>query len=98
MEYNRAIFQYKQCLQRQSHTYPPNNTNILLVSTRKSGYGETFRSTDGGENWDMVLQGPNLISMEFNTSNPNIIYGVTTGTSKFYRSNDNGIAGEKYDI
>ena len=72
----------------------PNNTNILLVSTRKSGYGETFRSTDGGENWDMVLQGPNLISMEFNTSNPNIIYGVTTGTSKFYRSNDNGISWE----
>ena len=69
----------------------PNNTNILLVSTRKSGYGEIYRSIDAGENWDMVLQGPNFISMEFNVSNPNIVYAVTTGTSKFYKSNDNGL-------
>ena len=55
--------------------------NILIVSTRKSGYGETYRSTDGGESWELVLQGPNLISMEFNTSNSNQIYAVTTGTS-----------------
>ena len=34
----------------------PNNTNILIVSTRKSGYGETFRSTDGGENWELVFK------------------------------------------
>ena len=69
----------------------PNNTNIILVSTRKSGYGETFRSTDGGDNWELVLQGPNLISMEFNPINSNIIYAMTTGTSKYYRSDDNGI-------
>ncbi len=69
----------------------PNNTNILLVSTRKSGYGETYRSIDGGENFEMVLQGPNFISMEYNVSNPNTVYAVTTGTSKFYRSNDNGL-------
>ena len=69
----------------------PNNTNILIVSTRKSGYGETYRSTDGGDNWDLVLQGPNLISMEFKTSNSNIIYAMTTGTSKYYRSDDNGV-------
>lgn len=69
----------------------PNNTNILLVSTRKSGYGETYRSIDGGDNWEMVLQGPNFISMEFNVSNPNIVYAVTTGTSKFYISYDNGL-------
>lgn len=69
----------------------PNNTNILIVSTRKSGYGETFRSTDGGQNWELVLQGPNLISMEFNPTNSNHIYAVTTGTSKYYRSFDNGV-------
>tara|TARA_B100001939_G_scaffold340202_1_gene347969 strand:- start:288 stop:4427 length:4140 start_codon:yes stop_codon:yes gene_type:complete len=69
----------------------PNNTNILIVSTRKSGYGETFRSTDGGQNWELVLQGPNLISMEFNPTNTNHIYAVTTGTSKYYRSFDNGV-------
>ncbi|MBL6662752.1 MAG: T9SS type A sorting domain-containing protein [Flavobacteriales bacterium] len=69
----------------------PNNTNILIVSTRKSGYGETFRSTDGGQNWELVLQGPNLISMEFNPTNSNHIYAVTTGTSKYYRSYDNGV-------
>ena len=68
----------------------PNNTNILIVSTRKSGYGETYRSIDGGNNWELVLQGPNLISMEFNTINSNHIYAVTTGTSKYYRSFDNG--------
>ena len=68
----------------------PNNSNILLVSTRKSGYGETYRSTDGGNSWEMVLEGPNLISMEFNASNPDIVYGVTTGNSKYWRSNDNG--------
>ena len=72
----------------------PNNTNILIVSTRKSGYGETYRSTDGGESWELVLQGPNLISMEFNTSNPDQIYAVTTGTSKYYRSFDNGLTWE----
>ena len=68
----------------------PNNSNILLVSTRKSGYGETYRSIDGGDTWDLVLEGPNLVSMEFNPSNPDLVYGITTGTSKFYRSNDNG--------
>lgn len=69
----------------------PNNPNILIVSTRKSGYGETFRSTDAGQNWELVLQGPNLISMEFNPTNSNHIYAVTTGTTKYYRSFDNGL-------
>ena len=69
----------------------PNNSNILLVSTRKSGYGETYRSTDGGDNWTMVLEGPNLVSMEFHPTNPDVVYGVTTGTSKYYRSIDNGL-------
>ncbi|MGC6470177.1 MAG: VPS10 domain-containing protein [Flavobacteriales bacterium] len=68
----------------------PDNTNILLVSTRRNSNGETYRSTDGGNTWDMVLQGPNLISMEFNPSNPNIVYGATSGTGKYYRSSDNG--------
>ena len=42
------------------------------------------------EKIEMVLQGPNLVSMEFNPSNSNIIHAVTTGTSKYYRSEDNG--------
>ena len=70
----------------------PNNTNILIASTRKSGYGETYRSTDGGENWTQVSEGPNFVSMEFHPNNPNIIYAATTGSSKFYKSTDNGIS------
>lgn len=69
----------------------PNNTNILIVSTRKSGYGETYRTMDGGDTWDLVLQGPNLVSMEFMPGNSNIIHAATTGNSKYYRSNDNGV-------
>ena len=69
----------------------PNNTNILIVSTRKSGYGETFRSVDGGDSWEQVLEGPNFVSMEFNPIDPNIIYAATTGNSKFYKSLDNGL-------
>lgn len=69
----------------------PNNTNILIVSTRKSGYGETFRSTDGGDTWEQVLEGPNFVSMEFHPTNPNLIYAATTGSSKFYKSTDNGL-------
>jgi len=57
----------------------PNNTNIILVSTRKSGYGETFRSQMEEITGELVLQGPNLISMEFNPINSNIIYAMTTG-------------------
>ena len=68
----------------------PNNTNILIASTRKSGYGETFRSIDGGDTWEQVLEGPNFVSMEFNPIDPNIIYAATTGNSKFYKSVDNG--------
>ena len=69
----------------------PNNTNVIIISLKKSGYGYVYRSEDGGESWTQRLEGPNIISMEFKIDNPNIIYGVTTGSSKLWKSFDNGI-------
>ena len=82
---------------------PLDDTERYMNGAENKGFGrplatEEYRrqgifygSIDGGENFEMVLQGPNFISMEYNVSNPNTVYAVTTGTSKFYRSNDNGL-------
>jgi len=70
----------------------PNNTNEILVSTRRaSGTGEVYRSIDGGNNFSLQLQ-ENLISMEFKPNDPNVVYGGTQvgGPSKIFKSNDNG--------
>ena len=70
----------------------PSNTDQIIVSTRRaSGTGEVYRSIDGGDNFNLQLQ-KNLISMEFNPTNPNIIYGGSQigGPAGFFKSTDNG--------
>ncbi len=60
----------------------PTNHNILLASFN----GVVYRTTDGFQSKQAVLQ--DLIwDMEFNPSNPDIVYAAGT---KFYRSTDGG--------
>ena len=50
--------------------------------------GAIYRSTDGGDHWQRVLDLPNASSVEICESNPDVIYAGAT--SFFYRSDDGG--------
>ena len=55
----------------------PNNSNIIIVATSNGIY----RSIDGGDNFVHTFTSENLVSMEFHTTNSDIIYAG----SKEYR-------------
>lgn len=51
----------------------PADQNILIAATTRG----VFKTYDGGTTWDQQMTGREYIDMEFNPSNPNIIYGST---------------------
>jgi len=64
----------------------PNNPNVLIVATSNGIY----RSVDGGNTFINTFS-ISITSMEFHTSNSNIIYGGSKGSTSVYKSSDNGI-------
>ena len=64
----------------------PNNPNVLIVATSNGIY----RSVDGGNTFANTFS-ISITSMEFHTSNSNIIYGGSKGSTSVYKSSDNGI-------
>ena len=85
-------FYYTQSYRGNRVLINPNNTNQILVSVRRaSGTGEVYRSTDGGDNFNLQLQ-KNLVSMEFKPDDPNVVYGGSQigGPSGIFKSTDNG--------
>ena len=65
----------------------PNNSNIIIVATSNGIY----RSIDGGDNFVHTFTSENLVSMEFHTTNSDIIYSGSKGNTSIYKSIDNGI-------
>ena len=64
----------------------PNNPNVLIVATSNGIY----RSIDGGNTFVNTFS-ISITSMEFHTTNSNIIYGGSKGSTSVYKSSDNGI-------
>ena len=73
-------------------TMDPNNDDVLLATDRFNG--SVYRSSDGGENFDMVhtIQTDTtfdaMYDIEFNTGNSDIVYA--SGAGHVIRSVDNG--------
>jgi photosystem II stability/assembly factor-like uncharacterized protein len=68
----------------------PENPDILLAGSGNNAYlegGGVFLSTDGGTNWQKVLQ-DGVQAVEFSVSNPQIAYAGNPGF--IYRSEDGG--------
>ena len=65
----------------------PINPNVIIVSTSNGVY----RSIDGGDNFTHTFTGINIVSMEFHTTNSNIIYAGSKGSTSVYKSVDNGV-------
>ena len=64
----------------------PNNPNVLIVATSNGIY----RSVDGGNTFVNTFS-ISITSMEFHTTNSNVIYGGSKGSTSVYKSSDNGI-------
>ena len=74
----------------------PENPDILIGAAGNDPYlyalgrpiGAIYRTTDGGDSWDRVLDLPNASAMELCESDPNVVYAASLGA--FYRSDDGG--------
>lgn len=74
----------------------PEDPNILIGAAGNDPYmwalgrpiGAIYRTTDGGDFWDRVLDLPNASAMEMCESDPNVVYAASLGG--FYRSDDGG--------
>jgi len=72
----------------------PNDPDIMLASTTSGA----FRTDDAWATWTEVLPSDCLRDMQFHPTNPDIIYGTTSGaycgglnpTATYHRSTDNG--------
>lgn len=68
------------------------------AANHKTFQGGVFRSTDGGETWQQVLNNKHIYSLTINPQNPNIIYAATMDypykddymSAGIYRSTDGG--------
>ena len=75
--------------------FKPNNDKVILAGTRTNLY----RSTDGGENWYIMLNGM-VFDVRFSLQNPNICYAAVkqNNTVAFYKSSDAGESWEKLSV
>ncbi|MFW5701420.1 MAG: hypothetical protein ACOCX7_00575 [Bacteroidota bacterium] len=67
----------------------PQNSDIVYAAT-SSG---VWKSTDGGDTWDLSSGGGFFIDMEMHPSNPDILYASTfswSGNTSIYRTTDGG--------
>jgi photosystem II stability/assembly factor-like uncharacterized protein len=74
----------------------PKNTDILIGAAGNDAYlfaldgeiGAIYRTENGGDHWERVLNLPNASAVEICESDPNIVYAASMGG--FYRSKDSG--------
>ncbi len=74
----------------------PQNPNILIGAAGNDPYmwalgrpiGAIYRTLDGGDSWERVLDLPNASAMEMCASDPSVVYAASM--SAFYRSDDGG--------
>ncbi len=74
----------------------PENSNILIGAAGNDAYlwaldyemGAIYRTKDGGDNWERVLDLPNASALEMCENDPDIVYAASL--SGFYRSDDGG--------
>jgi len=75
----------------------PTNPDILLGAAGNDPYtwalerpiGAIYRTTDGGDSWQRVLDLPNGSAVEICAGDPNVVYAASM--SSFYRSADGGV-------
>ncbi len=75
----------------------PQNPNILIGAAGNDPYmwaldrpiGAIYRTQDGGDSWERVLDLPNASAMEICESDPSVVYAASL--SGFYRSDDGGV-------
>ena len=74
----------------------PQNPDVLIGAAGNDPYlwalgrpiGAIYRTQDGGNSWDRVLDLPNASAMEICERHPNVVYAASL--SGFYRSDDGG--------
>ncbi|MBT3338159.1 MAG: hypothetical protein HN975_17395 [Anaerolineae bacterium] len=74
----------------------PQNPDILLGASGSDAYiwalnkdiGAIYRTKNGGDSWERILDLPNASAVEICESNPDVIYAASV--SGFYRSDDGG--------
>ena len=76
----------------------PQNPEILIGAAGNDPYmwalereiGAIYRTEDGGDSWERVLNLPNASAAEICESDPNVVYAASL--SGFYRSDDGGVS------
>ena len=66
----------------------PSNTTTIIVATSNGIY----RSVDAGISFVHTYTGINMTDIEFHTTNSNIVYGASKGSTSVYKSSDNGVS------
>jgi PKD repeat protein len=66
----------------------PSNTTTIIVATSNGIY----RSMDAGVSFVHTYPGINMTDIEFHTTNSNIVYGASKGSTSVYKSSDNGVS------
>jgi len=75
----------------------PHNSDILIGAAGNDPYmwalgypiGAIYRTKDGGDSWERVLDLPNASAVEICESDPDVVYAASM--SLFYRSDDGGL-------
>ena len=66
----------------------PVDSDLVLVSALDSQYADgrdgIYRSTDGGATWTLVMQAPRACHIVFAPDDPQLVYAVTTQTTKVF--------------
>lgn len=75
--------------------FDPDNPNIVLAITGKSGTGRISRSTDAGQTWTTIVSGGNWDSISYgpkpNALSPRTYYATSPGaTPRLFSSTDQG--------
>jgi hypothetical protein len=73
----------------------PEDPDLLLVSALDSQYADgrdgIYRSTDGGATWTLVMQAPKACNIVFAPDDPQLVYAVTTQTTKVFPARNFGV-------
>jgi len=79
----------------------PADANVVLVSALDSQYADgrdgIYRTTDGGANWTLVMQTAEPCNIVFAPDDPQLVYAVTTQTTKVFPPQSFGVVAISQD-
>src|SRR5258708_926663 len=79
----------------------PADANVVVASALDSQYADgrdgIYRTTDGGANWTLVMKAADTCNIVFAPDDPQLVYAVTTGTTRIIPPRNVGVVGISRD-